>query len=84
MQQQRKGKGLFHMICSKCGNEFKQRMNEKFCFNCAMKELDRLREQSERIDKLLSDNPEIMELLDKMTAKQIINKLKGRETVTFT
>jgi hypothetical protein len=49
-----------------------------------MYELDRLREQGERIDKLLSDNPEIMELLDKMKAREIINRLKGRETVTFT
>jgi len=72
------------MICSKCGNEFKQRINEKLCFNCMMYELDRLREQGERIDKLLSDNPEIMELLDKMKAREIINRLKGRETVTFT
>jgi hypothetical protein len=68
-------------MCEKCG---KPTRGQKWCFNCTIDELTRLREQGERIDKLLSDNPEIMELLDKMTAKQIINKLKGRETVTFT
>lgn len=72
------------MICVKCGNEFKARKNENFCFNCAIKELQRLREQGERIDKMLGENPEIMELLDKLKPQEIVNRLKGRETVSFT
>lgn len=70
--------------CVDCGKEFKPRMNENFCFNCAMARLDRLREQSERIDKMLSDNPDIVDLLDKLKPNEIRNRLKGRETVSFT
>ena len=71
-------------ICSKCGNEFKPRLNEKICFNCAIAKMGRLREQEERVNKKLGENQEIMELLDTLTAKEILNRLKGRETVTFT
>jgi DNA-directed RNA polymerase subunit RPC12/RpoP len=72
--------------CVNCGNEFKPRMGENFCFNCAMKRLSKLREQSERVDKLLSDNPVIVELLDKLTPEQVIYRLKnmGKERVDFT
>lgn len=51
-----------------------------------MKRLTDLREQAERVDKLLSDNPVIVELLDKLTPEQIIYRLKnnGKERVDFT
>jgi len=74
--------------CQKCGNPINKtigtRDNPKLCFSCTIDELTRLREQEERVNKKLDENPEIMELLDVLTVKEILNRLKERETVEFT
>ena len=70
---------MHEITCRNCKSKFQHdNPNAQLCFNCTTDEIIRLREQEEIIEAKLIACPEISDLLEKLSTKNILDRLRAK------